>query len=91
MFFIKGAAPPPSRKFIETPELLPALLEANPPSKYGARLTSVSLYVPGARIPATLMPTFGFVSRLHLALCEPEGKEQLQLTVANDRSVHNKR
>jgi hypothetical protein len=62
MFFIRGAAPPPSRKFIETPDEPPLLVDAKPPSKYGARLTAVPLYMPGARIPSTLMPTFGCVS-----------------------------
>lgn len=33
MFFIRGAAPPPSRKFFATPELPPSLEEARPPSK----------------------------------------------------------
>lgn len=33
MFFIRGAAPPPSRKFLATPMLPPSLVEARPPSK----------------------------------------------------------
>ena len=52
----RGAAPPSSRKLIETPELPPRLEEANPPLKYGRRLTAVPLTVPGARIPATGVP-----------------------------------
>lgn len=43
MFFIKGAAPPPSRKLTETPELPPRLEEASSPLKYGRRLTLVPL------------------------------------------------
>lgn len=62
MLMLSGAAPPPSRKFTEVPALPPVLVEAKPPSKYGARLTSVPLNVPGARMPATLMPTLGLVS-----------------------------
>ena len=30
--------------------------------KYGARLTAVPLIMAGARIPGTMMPTFGLVS-----------------------------
>ncbi len=33
MFFIKGAAPPPSRKLTATPALPPRLLDSRPPSK----------------------------------------------------------
>jgi hypothetical protein len=62
MLMLSGAAPPPSRKFTETPALPPELVEVKPPSKYGARLTAVPLNVPGARMPATLMPTLGLVS-----------------------------
>jgi hypothetical protein len=59
LFARRGVAPPPSRKFIETPVLPPVLEEDNAPLKYGARLTAVPLNSPGARIPATLIPTFG--------------------------------
>lgn len=63
VLFFKGAAPPPSRKFTELPTKAPgALVEAKPPLKYGRRSTFVPLYVPGARIPGTVMPTFGVVS-----------------------------
>jgi hypothetical protein len=33
MFFIRGAAPPPSRKFTDTPVLPPRLVEARAPEK----------------------------------------------------------
>jgi len=62
LFSKRGAAPPPSRKFLETPLEPPWLVEARPPLKYGARSTAVPLNSPGARIPATEIPTFGFVS-----------------------------
>lgn len=62
LFSVRGSAPPPSRKFLETPVEPPSLVEASAPLKYGARLTAVPLYSPAARIPATVMPTLGFVS-----------------------------
>jgi hypothetical protein len=66
VLFIRGAAPPPSRKLTEEPIMAPGeLVEAKPPLKYGRRFTWVPLYVPGARIPGTLMPTFGIVSKLY--------------------------
>lgn len=43
LFSFNGAAPPPSRKFIDWPALPPLLLEAREPSKYGSRLTTVLL------------------------------------------------
>lgn len=61
-FSINGAAPPPSRKFIEVPTVPPPLEERRAPSKYGRRSTSVPLKVPFARIPGTVIPTFGLVS-----------------------------
>ena len=61
MFCISGAAPPSSRKFIDTPNELPLLLDASMPLKYLARLTAVPLYVPLARMPGTAMPTLGLV------------------------------
>jgi len=61
LFIISGAAPPSSRKLTATPALPPSLVDARPPSKYGRRLTVVPLKVPVARIPGTLMPTFGLV------------------------------
>ena len=62
MFIMSGAAPPPSRKLTETPLEPPLFVDANMPVKYGARLTAVPLIIAGARIPGTLMPTFGVVS-----------------------------
>jgi hypothetical protein len=62
VLFMRGAAPPPSRKLTDRPTLPPVFVEAKPPLKYGRRLTLVPLYVPAARIPGTLMPTFGWVS-----------------------------
>lgn len=62
MFFIRGSAPPPSKKLTDTPELPPRFDEASFPLKYGRRLTSAPLYVPVARMPGTLTPTFGWVS-----------------------------
>lgn len=62
LFAMRGVAPPPSRKFTDTPIPVPVLVEAKPPLKYGARSTAVPLYSPAARIPGTLMPTFGCVS-----------------------------
>jgi hypothetical protein len=64
MFFMRGAAPPPSRKLTSMPIDLPVLVEANPPLKYGARSTAVPLTMPGARIHGTLMPTLGVVSAM---------------------------
>ena len=63
MFIMSGAAPPPSRKLTETPLEPPVFVDAKAPVKYGARLTYVPLTVAGARMPGTLMPTFGVVSR----------------------------
>ena len=62
MFFRRGAAPPPSRKLCETPAEPPSLVDNRAPVKYGARLTAVPLIMAGARIPGTVMPTFGLVS-----------------------------
>ena len=62
IFFMSGAAPPPSRKLTETPFEPPLFVDANAPVKYGARLTAVPLTMAGARIPGTVMPTFGVVS-----------------------------
>lgn len=58
-FFIKGAAPPPSRKFM-TPAILLMLVDARPPLKYGTKLTATPLYMPlGFKIPGTLTPLLG--------------------------------
>ena len=55
---INGAAPPPSRKLWETPELPPLLVELSMPLKYWRRFTSVPLYFcPTARIPGTAKET----------------------------------
>lgn len=62
LLFFSGSAPPSSRKLTDTPWSPPRLLEARSPVKYGSRLTSVPLYWPGAKIPATLIPTLGCVS-----------------------------
>ena len=62
LFRFNGAAPPPSRKFTDTPELPPRLVLLSVPSKYGSRLTSVAFNVPLASIPGTTTPTFGSVS-----------------------------
>jgi len=62
LFSLRGAAPPPSRKFTEVPVSPPVLVEARPPLKYGKRSTAVPLYSPAARIPATVTPTLGVVS-----------------------------
>ena len=59
MFFMRGAAPPSSRKLIDTPMLPPLFEDAKPPEKYGRRLTSWPLNVPLARMPGTAIPTFG--------------------------------
>jgi hypothetical protein len=61
MFFMRGAAPPPSRKLTERPTEPPVFVDARPPLKYGRRLTAVPLIVPGARIPGTAF-MFGVVS-----------------------------
>jgi len=56
---IKGAAPPPSRKFM-TPGISLTLVEARPPLKYGTRLTGTPLYTPlGFKIPGTRTPLLG--------------------------------
>lgn len=69
VLFINGAAPPPSRKLTDRPTVAPGeLVDANPPLKYGRRLTAVPLYSPAARIPGTLIPTFGMVS----TNCQPQ-------------------
>ena len=62
MLFMSGTAPPSSKKLTTTPVIPPSLVEAKPPEKYGRRLTAVPLYMPGARIPGTAMPTLGLVS-----------------------------
>ena len=67
--FINGAAPPPSRKFTERPEVSPVLVDAKPPVKYGARFTAVLFTVPLARIPGTLMlNVFGVSAAVHILL-----------------------
>jgi hypothetical protein len=63
----------------------PLFDDASPPVKYGRRLTAVPLIVPGARIPGTLTPTFGWVSAMHQRA--PEGWVRRRLTVSNDCSV----
>jgi hypothetical protein len=73
MFFIRGSAPPPSRKLTERPTISPVLVEARSPEKYGRRLTLVPLTSPSARIPGTLMPTFGVVSMEHQQVLEENG------------------
>jgi hypothetical protein len=78
-FFMRGAAPPPSRKLTEAPIIPPLFVEANPPLKYGRRLTSVLLTMPGARIPGTLMPTFGWVSGTRQRLRRGWKRADLQL------------
>lgn len=70
IFFMRGAAPPPSRKLTETPIMPPRFVDASPPLKNGRRLTAVLLIMPGARIPGTLMPTFGLVSAMRQMLVE---------------------
>ena len=62
LFIFRGSAPPPSRKFTDTPELPPRLVVLSVPSKNGRRLTSVPLNVPLARMPGTTTPTLGCVS-----------------------------
>ena len=54
LLIFNGTAPPPSRKFMETPELPPRSVELSWPLKYWRRFTSVPLYFcPRARIPGT--------------------------------------
>ena len=67
-FFIRGAAPPPSRKFCEIGgfvtglKAVPLLVEMSQPLKYGSRFTAVPLYSPlGLRIPGTKTPLLGWV------------------------------
>ena len=57
MFFVRGVAPPSSRKLIDTPTLPPRFDDKRAPEKYGRRLTAVPLYMPLARIPGTPLPT----------------------------------
>jgi hypothetical protein len=79
----RGAAPPSSRKFTDTP-FEPPLVESKAPVKYGARLTLVPLYSPAARIPGTAMPTFGLVSRddyqIQSSSCDCDDDLQLPMT-----------
>lgn len=84
LFIMRGAAPPPSRKLTDSPMEPPWFVDNNPPLKYGRRLTFVPLTVPGARIPGTLMPTFGMVSAKVSEAREDGGSRP---TVADDSSV----
>lgn len=87
LFIMRGAAPPPSRKLTDIPIPLPVFVEAKPPLKYGARSTEVPLYSPAARIPGTLMPTFGCVSvRSQLGILRSRVGI---LTVTNNGGVDN--
>jgi hypothetical protein len=62
------------------------LVDNSAPVKYGARLTAVPLIIAGARIPGTVMPTFGLVS----VKCQRGSRMgDSRLTVANDGSVDN--
>ena len=63
LFCFSGSAPPPSRKFTETPDEVPWFVDSRSPLKNGRRLTIVPLYMPGWRMPGTATPTFGCVSK----------------------------
>ncbi len=84
--FMRGAAPPSSRKLTETPILPPVLVEERPPLKYGRRLTILPLTTPGDRMPGTAMPVLVTLSaRISLGIDIMKERH----TVSNHSSIDN--